>query len=245
MSGGVDCLGVDGCSAGWFFCRRRPDGAMDYGVAADFSTLLRGLSPGARLVVDIPIGLLESGAQERECDRLARRMLSPGRGSSVFPAPCRQAVYAEDYARAAAINRRVLGRGLSRQSWNIAAKIREVDAVLQAGSGHVAVREGHPELSFRALAGRPVAGNKKTREGVHSRLELLSPRLTGIRALVAEAFLEHGGFDCGRDDIIDAAVLLLAAIHWEQCLSVPEDPPADPKGLSMAIHYLSMVAPSD
>lgn len=233
----VESVGVDGCRAGWLFCRRRRDGVLDYGVVPDFPALLRALSPGARVMVDIPIGLLESGRSERECDRQARRLLSPGRAASVFPAPCRQAVYAADYAQAAAINRRVLGRGLSRQSWNIAGRIREVDGVMRAGSGPVRIREGHPELCFRALAGAPLAEGKKTRAGSRLRAALLERHLPGARRLMAEAFLDHGGFDCGRDDILDAAVLLLSALHWDQAAMVPRDPSTDPRGLAMAIHY--------
>lgn len=55
-------------------------------------------------------------------------MLGPGRGSSVFPVPCRQAVHSETYHEASKINKEVLGRGLSKQGWGIVPKIREVDA---------------------------------------------------------------------------------------------------------------------
>lgn len=237
-------LGVDGCPAGWFFFRRGAAGDIDFGVAPDFPALLSGLPAGARVVVDIPIGLLEGGARERACDREARRLLAPGRGSSVFPAPCRQAVYAADYDEAADLNRRVLGRGLSRQSWNIAGKIRDVDEALLAGSGGVSVREGHPELAFRGLAGAPMAANKKTRAGSRERVELLAHHFPGARRFIADAFLEHGGFDCARDDIVDALVLLVVGLRWAECVSVPADPPVDPQGLPMAIYYLPVPAPS-
>jgi len=54
----------------------------------------------------------------------------------------------------------------------------------------------------------------------------------------ARAYLAHGGFDCARDDVIDAAVLLACALHWDRCLSLPERPGNDPKGLPMEILYL-------
>lgn len=237
-------LGADGCPAGWFYFLRSPADDTEFGVAPDFPALLSGLPRGARVMVDIPIGLLEGDGGERDCDRMARRMLSPGRSSSVFPAPCRQAVYADDYTEATAVNRQVLGRGLSRQSWNIAGKIRDVDEALRAGSGGVHVREGHPELAFRGLAGGPLGENKKTRAGSRERLGVLENHFPGSRRLIADAFLEHGGFDCARDDIVDALVLLVAASRWSECVSVPAHPPVDPRGLPMAIHYLPAPAPA-
>lgn len=236
-------VGADGCHAGWFYFAHAADGATAFGVAPDFASLLEGLGDGARVLVDIPIGLLEDGVQERACDRMARRLLSPGRGSSVFPTPCRQAVYAADYAAASATNRQVLGRGLSRQSWNIAAKIRDVDEALRAGSAGVQVREGHPELAFRGLAAAPLAENKKTRAGNRERVALLERHLPGARRLIADAFLEHGGFDCARDDIVDALVLMVIGLRWSECVPVPAEPPVDPRGLPMAIYYLPLDIP--
>lgn len=235
----MTAVGVDGCRAGWLYCRCDGDAELDYGVAGSFGALVAALPRGARVLVDMPIGLLESGDGERGCDREARRLLSPGRGSSVFPVPCRQAVYAADYAEAAKENRRVLGRGLSRQSWNICGKIREVDALLTTGELTVSIRESHPELCFRGLAGRPMGHNKKTREGIAERLAVLDRALPGGRDLAARAWLEHGGFDCARDDVIDAAVLLACARHWDRCTSLPEPPRQDPKGLPMEIVHLA------
>ena len=59
------------------------------------------------LLVDIPIGLPETGA-ERACDLMARRLLGP-RKSSVFPVPVRQAVHAPTYQEACDLNATATG----------------------------------------------------------------------------------------------------------------------------------------
>ena len=117
-------VGVDGCKAGWFFFRF--DGSdMSFGVVGSAAELLPQASEDAPILIDIPIGLPEGGKLERACDLAARKALSPKRGSCVFPTPCRQTLSATSFEDAVATNRRILGRGLTKQSWAIAPKIRD------------------------------------------------------------------------------------------------------------------------
>lgn len=146
-------VGVDGCRGGWVAAAHTADGRLGYEVFSAFETVLTRHHQ-ALILVDVPIGLRDSGQGERQCDREARRVLK-GRGSSVFLAPVRAALYARDYASASSVNREKTGRrGLSRQSWAIAPKIREVNECLAERAGPLPrVREMHPELCFWALNG--------------------------------------------------------------------------------------------
>jgi predicted RNase H-like nuclease len=80
----------------------------------------------------MPIGLPERGP--RACDLEARRLLGPGRASSVFPAPIRPVLVATSYDDACQIRLQVEGKKLSRQAWVIVPKIREVDDMLRDNS---------------------------------------------------------------------------------------------------------------
>ncbi|MBC7238445.1 MAG: DUF429 domain-containing protein, partial [Chloroflexi bacterium] len=76
------------------------------------------------------IGLPEYGPRARTCDQEARRLLGPKRAASIFPVPCRPALYAACYTEANEINKHIMGKQLSIQTWGIARKMREVDRFL-------------------------------------------------------------------------------------------------------------------
>jgi predicted RNase H-like nuclease len=100
------------------------------------------------------------------------------------------------------------------------------------------MREAHPELLFRGLAGGPMTHPKHTRDGFAERMTILQLFEPGAKTLIAAAFLAHGGFDAARDDVVDAFILAMCAQHPGRLRTVPEDPPADPKGLPMQMVYL-------
>ena len=139
-------IGIDGCKNGWFFFRF--DGEVGtFGVTKTVAGILDNLPDDARVLIDIPIVLKERGGTERQCDLDARELLRPKRHSSVFPAPCRQALRAGTYEAASDKNQRITGRRLSRQVWGILPKIREVDDLLRSsGQMQTLISEAHPEL---------------------------------------------------------------------------------------------------
>ena len=73
-------IGIDGCKAGWFYFRFDGD-AISYGVTETLAEILADVDDEACVLVDMPIGLLEAGKKERQCDLAAREALSPGRAS--------------------------------------------------------------------------------------------------------------------------------------------------------------------
>jgi predicted RNase H-like nuclease len=232
-------IGIDGCKNGWFYFRFA-DGVTTYGVAERLADILADEPPDANILIDIPIGLPESGKDERRCDLDARVMLKPRRHTSVSAVPCRQAVYADTYEAASKLNKKITGRKLSRQSWGISPKIREVDELLGEEQGlRDTLRECHPELAFCGLAGGPMANAKKTREGFDERMTILQLFEPDTKTLIASAYLAHGEYDAARDDIIDAYVLAFCARHPERLRTVPGEPPSDSRGLPMQMVYMT------
>jgi predicted RNase H-like nuclease len=234
-------MGIDGCRDGWFYFRFDDDRAT-FGVSPRLDLLLSDLPADACVLVDIPIGLRARGKKERLCDQAAREVLGPRR-ASVFAAPVRPVLKAKDYAAALAQTRRLTGRGLSKQSWNIVPKIREMDELLKVRpelARHVF--EAHPEVLFAGLAGGPMSDKKSTRTGFTERMTILSILHPDAETLVASAFLAHGGFEAARDDVVDAFVLALCARRPTQLISLPPEPETDPRGLPMQMLYLPGVS---
>ncbi len=205
----------------------------------------------ARLVfVDMPIGLPGGGGPpERSCDRLARRRLGP-RGSTIFPVPVREAVYAPTYKDACAIQARAAGgRRLSRQVWALVPKMREVDRTLQELGGRAPLLfESHPELCFAALnGGRPLDRSKRHVLGVLDRVALLEPHLGDVRTILHRTLDDIPTTALSGHDALDAMVLAvharLASRHG--MVSLPDPPERDALGFPMGIVFAVGTDPRD
>ena len=146
------------------------DGSLDIRVVKTLAQACEGLSV---LAVDMPIGLVDTPRPPRACEVEARRYL-PGKASSVFPTPCRPALACSTHAEANALSKS-LGVGINKQTFNLFAKMREVDELLGARrSLRKVVYEAHPELAFaRMNRGRPVLSKKRRPDGFEERLKLL------------------------------------------------------------------------
>lgn len=225
--------GVDGCRAGWV-AARIVRGVPTFALVPDFESLLALVPAGEPVLVDIPIGLRDDGPEPRACDVLARRLLGPRR-SSVFPAPVRAVLDRADYADANATSRARTAKGLTRQTFHVIPKIAEVDRALRASRERArTVRESHPEVCFRELAGgRPMARPKRTREGLDERFRVLARRIPrGVNA-IREAIERFRGRAAG-DDVVDATVLgVTAALPPARQRTLPDRPEKDALGLPM------------
>lgn len=186
----------------------------------------------ATLAVDMPMGFAETAERGgRECERAARKAL-PGKTSSVFASPSRPALACADYRKACAANGN--GIGLSKQAFNLFAKMRELDTLVRA-KPKCRILEAHPELGFARLAGgKPVLARKKTPEGRRKRLALLKREGFGLVAhwldLLPRKLVQP-------DDVIDAACVCLAALRAArgQAECFPAVPPLDRYGVEMGI----------
>jgi predicted RNase H-like nuclease len=233
-------IGIDGCRAGWF-CVMLDEGDIGSCCVAPDAHAVAGLVVAAdSVLIDIPIGLPDSGPDGRLCDREARQRLGRGRASSVFSAPARRTLAATSYLAALELNRQATGRGLSKQAWNIVPKIREIDTLLCDNSTLRGVlRECHPELCFWALNGKQAMHyNKKRREGQQERLRVLEKYLQQCHALFEQACGEFLRREVARDDIIDAMVCAVTAKYgYGSYRTAPARPAKDGQGLPMEIVY--------
>ena len=229
---GQSIAGVDGCKAGWVVVRRDEKGRFDVPVIIDS---LDNLLPTDTVLIDIPIGLPDSG--RRECDLAARNMLGPVRGTSVFTGARRPLLSMTNRESAHAWGKKHDGLGVSKQMWAILPKIREVDTWITPERNR-AFREGHPELSFYAAAERPMQYNKRKAAGRDERLDALARFID--RTMVLEWLDRARGSGAAKDDILDALVLCRSAarVLMDCHGTVPTDhPPSDSRGLSMEMVF--------
>ncbi|MBC7633269.1 DUF429 domain-containing protein [Aeromicrobium sp.] len=190
-------LGVDGCKIGWVGVVW--DGSTAVLVAPTIDRLVALAGDVEAVAIDIPIGLPID--EPRVAERLARKEL-PGRASTVFNAPASAVLEAGDYHAANASNRAALGLGLSKQTWYLVPKIREVRDWIATGPG-VPLIESHPEVCFAAMNGGVLIDGKTTADGEAYRRRLLADH--GL-AVVAER--RRG---VAVDDILDAAATAWSA----------------------------------
>ena len=230
--------GLDGCKAGWFVVVAVPkQDQFDCFVAASIADAWERLSDSAAVGIDIPIGIPDSGT--RSCDRLARKLLSPWRTSSVFPAPIRPVLGATSYRKASEIRESIDGKRMSAQAFHILGKIVEVDRFMRSTApARKRVYEVHPELAFAALNdGKPLEQPKRQADGFDRRFSLLAEHVATGR--LDEALGAFPRKHVARDDVLDAFAVMLAArrIADGRGQRVPEDPVRDRAGLDMAIWF--------
>ncbi len=144
-------LGVDGCPGGWC-CVAIDADTTEIASAEVHPTFERVLqSPATLICVDIPIGLLDVPGQ-RACDVEARRLLGRGRASSVFPPPSRRSLSFAEYREASDVNFQITERRLSKQSFNISPKVREVDGLMKPAFRSACARSTRSCVSGRSTA---------------------------------------------------------------------------------------------
>ncbi len=230
-------VGIDGCRAGWFFFKYAQQ-QLSWGISSTFTELAATQADATRLFIDIPIGLSPDGESGRDCDSEARRLLGPRR-SSVFSPPCRAVLNASSYDEAKRLSALAIGKKLSKQSYFILPKIKEVDAWLQSTHGKPAVREVHPELAFWALnQQQAMRHNKKTAEGFDERLAVLQRWFADADSIIQQVMSEYPRKHLLRDDIVDALVVLIVALHPEDSLGcLPANPPLDETGIPMEMVF--------
>lgn len=227
-------VGADGCRAGWFWVGFGADGTWSFGVAADAGALWSAHRDAERLLVDVPVGLPEEGPEERACDLRARELLGAGRASSVFPAPCRAAVRADDADEASRVNEERTGRKLSAQSRSLLDGIRQVDRLLRSDAdARDAVREMHPEVAFWGLNGGETAAGKRDPEGLVERLAILDAHDARAPRVAAAALLALPRNEVARHDVLDALAGAVTASRRSGLRTLPADPPSDARGLPM------------
>ncbi|MEM8561117.1 MAG: DUF429 domain-containing protein [Pseudomonadota bacterium] len=232
------CYGVDGCRGGWV-CVRPAENRLSFSIHSRFLDVIKMVSSDARLFVDIPIGLQDKRSPDRACDREARRLLRPKRSASVFNAPIRDILYEASHHQASIKSKRLIGKGISRQTYNIMNKIIEVDEAIRSGKTQgLHIKEAHPELCFYGLNKlQPMQYNKRTQEGYQQRIALLAKFIPEVQRQLEETLETYPRRLVARDDMVDATVIMLAATMHQHCMRIPERPVLDTAGIAMEILF--------
>lgn len=230
--------GVDGCRGGWVAAALTLVGgraSLTLRVYPCFAALLEALGSAEAVAVDMPIGLYEAGrARPRPCDMVARKRLGK-RACTVFIPPTRAMLKGQPYAD-------LRPMGLSVQAYHLIPRIREIDALITPQLQR-RVWESHPELSFMAMNGAPVALPKRTEAGQQARYALLQQALPLLCPDWWEAVQAFGVSQPRKlariDDLLDACALAWSAWRHmqgrsEACIG---EPAHDARGLEMAIRY--------
>jgi predicted RNase H-like nuclease len=234
-------LGIDGCKGGYVAVYITEE-AFEIKVFENIEELCLTYRNSMVMLIDMPIGLPESVEDIRP--EIEARKILKSRASCIFNVPCRQALYETDYLKANEMNKLILGKGLSKQSYGIFPKIRDVDQFL---SKHPYFKnrllESHPEICFSMLncherTPRVIIENKKTIEGFEKRIALLSKYYIHTEEVSREIY-SNKKFKTIRDDIIDALCLAVTGkVSNESNLKkIPDNPSMDIKGLYMQMVY--------
>jgi predicted RNase H-like nuclease len=241
-------VGIDGCRGGWFavFLAAENDQNCEWeiGLFPSFSSLIDFLKKNygqaePLILIDIPIGLKNGGSGERLSDIRARRILK-ARKSSIFPVPCREAVYAESYEKACEINKELTGKSISRQAWNIIPKIRDVDAFLAKNEVFRGkVKETAPEVCFQALTDSPMKYPKKSPEGFSERMKALKSICLAADKIADSALSKYRRKEVAKDDILDALAAAVTAKMGQKYgfQYVPGESEKDSEGLNIQMVF--------
>ena len=200
-------VGVDGCKGGWVAAsaskNKSPEVKFDF--APTLKKLIAQFPADSLIMINMPIGLYSDDS--RRCDEEARHLLKK-RGCCVFPAPLRPVVEdlncAKSYELAKRKNKKhhLHQKKISRQSFALLGKIREVDSLITPRLQE-RIMETHPELVFWALnEGKPIAISKKEPNGFKKRLKLLEFIFPGASEEMIGIKKELGG-KVAIDDLIE------------------------------------------
>ncbi len=215
-------LGVDGCKGGWFSTIFN-NNSWQVNLYKNLDSLWAKNKKAKLILIDMPVFLLNCGV--RRCDKLARKLLDKKRKSSIFNAPSKKAMEASNYKEASLLNFRYTGKKLSKQTWNLIPKIREIDKVIKKYPGIIGiVKESHPELCFKSFSGR-IKYSKKNVLGKEERLEILTNIDPDSKNIFDYSIKNFKRQDVLYDDILDSIILSITAKFGYGKLSrIPETP---------------------
>jgi 8-oxo-dGTP diphosphatase len=227
----ITSIGVDGCKGGWIAAVLK-QGRLIIDKYSSLNEVIQVYPNFDEFLIDMVIGL-QSKKDHIRPDSYARKIINE-RTSTIFPAPCRQAVYAKTVSEAYDQNERVLGKKFTPLTVGIIPKMRELDSYFQENPEYKNfIKESHPEVCFARLNGKTVLSKKSEIDGMEERIRILSnyiPDLTLNKVAVHAKNLK-----CNIDDIVDAVCLAVTANIANQgdFDIIPENPMRDETGLLM------------
>lgn len=231
-------IGIDACKFGWIMINIIDEDYFSFELMGHISAIEKYNND--TILIDIPIGLADEFI-ERNLDLEAKKLLTAPKKSSIFIPPCRNAIYAENYEEAKVINKKITGKSISIQAWNISKKIKEVDQFLiNKPFTTPYLQEAHPEICFTILNnGKSLESKKSTSLGHFERLTLLKklfPSAEKIYHTIVEKTLKK---DAKKDDILDAMVLAISSFISKNnhVNNINNRPLIDSKGLKISLWF--------
>lgn len=209
----VLALGIDGCKGGWVAVAVEDGRFVSCATFTSVAAALEAHAAAYAVAIDMPIGLPE--APPRAADVAARAFLR-GQPGVVFPTYPLDVYEQPSHHEAARLCKERGWPAISRQSYALKARILEVER-----DRDQRVFEVHPEVSFRALAGKPIGFSKHSWTGFMAR-----------RRLLASAGIDLPD-DVGAAPVID--VLDAAAAAWSAGRHACGDSQSLPEGAPRAI----------
>jgi len=200
-------LGIDGCPGGWVVAMIDRDGKLSHLLISSLNDLPDTFVQLA--LIDIPLAFADHSY--RPCEIAAQSLLGPKKRASIFLTPHRSAVFANDYLKANWLNRLHLGKGLSKQSWNICNKIKEA-TLFTTHRPDFPLFEAHPELCFYFLNNcEPLLSKKSLSEGAADRLKIIVDYDASYVQVITDTIKNTKRKEVKLDDIIDATILSIRA----------------------------------
>lgn len=200
-------IGLDGCASGWAIASKNiKSGLIQFHIISQLDELNDMFKQPYLIAIDMPVYLINL---YRSVDQKARIILGK-RASTVFNAPCMNALKENNFQTASLINFELTGKKLSKQSFNLFNKIREVQNFKNSNPA-IRIYESHPELAFMKLnENHVVLEKKKTNEGKIKRIKLLQSIFDSFDfENLRQKFNKNMIKD---DDILDSFAMLYVAL---------------------------------
>lgn len=219
--------GVTPCGPAWLVVAAKLQGTIfapeDPQLIRPFSEVLDQRPTFEVIALNAPVGYLDvAAAGGRTCDREARALLGPKRGSSIQSAPVRSSTNELEF----------LPDHLDAISMTLLPRYREVAADM-APFRQRSVYEVHSDMSFYELNDQePMQYPKNTEKGLEERRTVLQERFPGVARILAADLP-----GASQAHLLDVAAFVWTArrIFNKAAIRIPRDPEWDEQGLRMEI----------
>lgn len=204
-------LGISACKNGWVACvLPTTDEPASYITHTKLRSLL-GVFPGLQLAcIDIPT-VLEEGPGPRGCDDRARKILGL-RGKTDGYAPSKSVLKCKSYKDAVRCNKRDTGIMLSKESWALIPKMKEIAELMNGGPRWASkLLESNPDLVILGLTGDLPQSSDKTTKGLTERRDILREFGIDISTKDIGKYSKKGKVQFTSKNIYGATFLALGA----------------------------------
>ncbi len=219
--------GVTPCGPAWLVAPAKLQGTVFAPEApflvSPFSEVVDQRPTFATIALNAPVGYLDAAAAGgRTCDREARTLLGPKRGSSIQSAPVRSSTNELEF----------VDEHLDAISMTLLPRYREVAADM-APFRQRTVYEVHSDVCFYELnEGQPMQWSKHSEAGLEERRRVLRAKFPGSERILSS---EVPGASLSHLIDVSAFVWTARRIFARAAIRIPQDPEWDELGLRMEI----------